>query len=99
MLAALRERAQGEGGHIELRTAVVHDGSEALPEGFRPDEVFLLALSAGVSEIVSHVQQTEAREVLLSPGTPKMVGSVLRELGIAVASRLGPPDQLELRST
>ncbi|MBI5486761.1 MAG: hypothetical protein HY905_05475 [Deltaproteobacteria bacterium] len=96
LLAELRERGGGEGAAAELRTAVVHDGSEPLPGGFRPDEIFLLAFSAGVSELVAHVQRTGAREALLSPGTPTVVGSVLRELGIAVTSRLGPPDQLVL---
>ncbi|MBI5500470.1 MAG: hypothetical protein HY907_09515 [Deltaproteobacteria bacterium] len=96
LLAALREGEGGEGAGAELRTAVVHDGAAALPGGFRPDEVFLLAFSAGVSELVAHVQRTGARETLLSPGTPTVVGSVLRELGIAVTSRLGPPDQLVL---
>jgi hypothetical protein len=99
MLASVRERGAEAGGPVEFRTAVVHDGSEALPGTFQPDEAFLLAFSAGVSELVAHVQRTGAREVLLSPDTPKVLGSVLRELGIAVASRLGPPDQLELGST
>jgi hypothetical protein len=97
-IAKLHEIVAAETSSPHLRVAVVHDGSLPPRADLRPDEVFLLAFTAGVSEIVSHVQRTGAAEVLLSPETPVVVGSVLRELGVARVERLGPPEQLGLRA-
>jgi hypothetical protein len=98
VLAKLRESVPAGEASPRLRVAVVHDGSSPLPAELRPDEVFLLAFTAGVPEIVSHVQRTGAGEVLLSPDTPVVIGNVLRELGVARVERLGPPEQLGLHA-
>jgi hypothetical protein len=79
-----------------IRVAVVHDGTAPPPPGLHPDEVFLIAFTAGVPEIMAHVQRTGAAEAYLSPHTPLVVGQVLRDLGVASVTRLGPPEQLAL---
>jgi hypothetical protein len=85
-----------DGTAVRMRIAVVHDGTAPPPAGLHPDEVFLLAFTAGVPEIMTHVQRTGATEVYLSPWTPPVVGQVLRDLGVAGVTRLGPPEQLAL---
>jgi hypothetical protein len=86
----------GPGRRDQIRTAVVHEGTAALPGGLRPDETFPIAFRAGVPEIVAHVQRTGAAEAFLAPGTPAAVGTILRDLGIAAVTRSGPPEQLGL---
>jgi len=83
-------------GLPRLRLAVVHDGGAPPPADMHPDESFLLSLSAGVPELVAHIQRTGADEVLLSPKTPAVVGNVLRDLGTTRVQRVGPPEQLDL---
>ncbi len=85
-----------DGTAVRVRVAVVHDGTAPPPAGLHPDEVFLLAFAAGVPEIMTQVQRTGASEVYLSPWTPPVVGQVLRDLGVAGVTRLGPPEQLAL---
>jgi len=66
--------AGADGTAVRVRVAVVHDGTAPPPAGLHPDEVFLLAFSAGVPEIMTHVQRIGAGEVYLSPWTPPVVG-------------------------
>ena len=79
-------------------TALLHDGSVPVGPGAGIDESFLLAFAAGVPELVAHVQRTGASEVHVSPGTPTSVGDILRDLGVPIVVREGPPRQVTFAS-